>query len=470
MEVTLSSPQVAARLPWRVTRLEWAARGGPKRAWMQAELPAELAALGAGLCDGLLGRPLSVLDADGAPCWWGYVHAATLAADGQAQRLSFDGFANRVAALYPTPGGGWAQTAWAQDDLSLERWPLRETLLRSGGGLAGAEAARDALLAASAQPRWAAVAEPAGPDGATLTLEARGWWEQLNWMYYAPSGGRVEHALEGGISQPVGAGAANTKAAQSFCLSGESWPVGEVWMRVGKRGTPTDALRLELCADAGAAPGTALAWAEVSAAALPVAPGWVRFALAGPALAAETPCWLALGRTGGLDAANYYTAQLSEELSYPGGECRLWDGSTWSPRTPPGDLGFRVEGAQTAGECIAALAGLHPYLNGVRLDAPLDQPVLRWRDGRSTLLAEMQAVLAACGCLGEVEADRALRVRPVPPRGAFAATLRGGEIVDGHGRPWQASRALAGRWVRAGDAAVWVERLAWEDGMLRVEA
>jgi hypothetical protein len=61
-------------------------------------------------------------------------------------------------------------------------------------------------------------------------------------------------------------------------------------------------------------------------------------------------------------------------------------------------------------------------------------------------------------------------VRPVPPRGAFAATLRGGEIVDGHGRPWQASRALAGRWVRAGDAAVWVERLAWEDGMLRVEA
>ena len=46
----------------------------------------------------------------------------------------------------------------------------------------------------------------------------------------------------------------------------------------------------------------------------------------------------------------------------------------------------------------------------------------------------------------------------------------GGEIVDGHGRPWQASRALAGRWVRAGDAAVWVERLAWENGVLRVEA
>jgi len=119
---------------------------------------------------------------------------------------------------------------------------------------------------------------------------------------------------------------------------------------------------------------------------------------------------------------------------------------------------------------IAALAALHPDLNGLRLDAPLEQPVLRWRDGRSTLLAELQAALAAAGCLAEVEADRALRVRPVEPQGsAFAATLRGGEIVDGHGRPWAAARALAGRWVRVGAAALWVEKLVWEEGGLRVE-
>ena len=469
MELVLSSPQVAARLPWRVARLEWAAQGGPRRAWMQVELPPALRPLDADLCDRLLGKPLSVIDADGAPCWWGCVHAVTLGTDGQAQRLSLDGFANRVAALYPLPGGGWAQTAWAQDDLSLERWGLREVLLsQSGGGLAEAEAAREALLAGSAQPRWTAAAGIDQADG-TLTLEARGWWEQLDWSHYAPEGGRVEHALSSGVSQPVGAAAANTKAAQSFRLNGESWPVGEVWLRAGKRGTPTDALRLELCADAGGAPGTVLASAEVSAATLPFTPGWVRFALAGPTLSADTPYWLVFSRTGGLDAANTFTAQVSEELSYPGGECRLWDGGTWSLRQPPADLGFCVEGAQSAGEWIAALVGGHPFLNGVRFDMPLEQPVLRWRDGRSTLLAELQTVLAACGCLAEVEADRALRVRPTPPRDAFAATLRGGEIVDGHGRPWVAARALAGRWVRAGDAALWVENLVWEEGALRVE-
>jgi len=469
MQLVLSSPPVAARLPWRVTRLEWAAQGGPRRAWMQAGLPPELRPLDADLCDRMLGKPLNVIDADGAPCWWGYVHAVTLRADGLTQRLSLDGLANRVAALYPLPGSGWAQTTWVQDDLSLERWGLRELLLsQSGGGMAEAEAARDALLAQTSQPRWTA-AGTGGTDG-TLTLEARGWWEMLDWSHYAPAGGRVEHALSGGVSQPVGAQAANTKAAQSFRLAGESWPAGEVWLRAGKRGNPSDALRLELCDDAGGAPGTVLASAEVNAAALPFTPGWVRFALAGPTLSADTPYWLVLGRAGGLDAANTFTAQLSEELSYPGGECRLWDGGTWSSRTPPADLGFRVEGAQSAGEWIAALVGGHPFLNGVRFDIPLEQPVLRWRDGRSTLLAEMQAALAACSCLAEVEADRVLRVRPVEPQGsAFAATLRGGEIVDGHGRPWAAARALAGHWVRAGAAAVWVEKLVWEEGVLRVE-
>ena len=72
MELVLSSPQVAARLPWRVARLEWAAQGGPRRAWMQVELPPALRPLDADLCDRLLGKPLSVIDADGAPCGWGW--------------------------------------------------------------------------------------------------------------------------------------------------------------------------------------------------------------------------------------------------------------------------------------------------------------------------------------------------------------------------------------------------------------
>ena len=89
---------------------------------------------------------------------------------------------------------------------------------------------------------------------------------------------------------------------------------------------------------------------------------------------------------------------------------------------------------------------------------------------RSRLSSRARLVCTAAGCLAEVEADRALRVRPVEPQGsAFAATLRGGEIVDGHGRPWAAARALAGRWVRVGAAALWVEKLVWEEGGLRVE-
>jgi hypothetical protein len=467
METILSTPPVAARLPWRVTRLEWSAQGGPRRAWMQAALPPGLHPLGTDLCRGLLGGPLTVIDGDGAPCWWGYAHAVTQRAVGLAQRLSLDGLVNRAAGLYERPGGELAQTDWAEDAESVRTWGRHEKLLRQAGGADETLAARDALLARSSQPRWAAAAAPVGE--ATLEIEARGWWETLDWTNYAPSGGRVEHVFSAGGGQPVGAQAANSGVAQSFRLVGESWPVGEVWLRVGKRGSPADGLRLELCGDAGGVPGAPLASSEVGAEAVPFTTGWLRFALPGPTLATDAAYWLVLRRTGATDALNYFLWQADEQQGYPGGECRLWDGQAWSVRQPPCDLGFRVDGTQTMAELVAALAAQNPHLSGTRFENAASQTVLRWRDGWRSCLQELLAGLAAAGLLAEVEADRRLAVRTRPPESAAAAWFRGGEIVEFSGRAWNVSRPLAGRWVKAGEASVWVDKAVWEGGSLDVE-
>ncbi|TLN01673.1 hypothetical protein FDZ74_15680 [bacterium] len=105
----------------------------------------------------------------------------------------------------------------------------------------------------------------------------------------------------------------------------------------------------------------------------------------------------------------------------------------------------------------------------MRCEDALSQTVLRWRDGRRTCLEELQEVLAAGGLLGGVTYDRALSVRLRPPLGAVEAYLRGGVVVELNGQAWPPSRGLAGRWVKAGEALVWVEKAAWEDGRMKIE-
>jgi hypothetical protein len=468
MELILTSPLIAARLKWRLRRMQWQARGGAHLAEMQVDLPPELRPLGTELCCGLLGQPLTVIDGEGAPCWYGYAHAVTLSAEGTARRRSLDGLANRVACLYPVPGAGWAQTAWAEDTESQATWGRHERLLRcSGAGQAEACVLRDAHLAQAAQPRWTA-AVPATLDEGRLVIEAHGWWETLGWSYYAPDGGRIEHAISHGVAQPVGAQAANSRVAQSFRLGGESWPAGEVWLRAGKRGAPLDALHLELCSDANAVPGTTLVSAEVNAAAAPYASGWLRFALSSPTLAADTTYWLVLSRSGALDAENYYVWQADEQLGYPDGACCLWNGLNWSARQPPAVSGFRVDGVRPAEELIAALVANDSFISGLRLEDSSGLTALRWRDGRTTCLEELEAVLEAAGMQAEVEEGRVLCLHKAPQEGEADAGLRGGEIVEPSGRAWPPSRPLAGRWLRAGEALVWVEKVVWEEDRMKV--
>lgn len=128
-----------------------------------------------------------------------------------------------------------------------------------------------------------------------------------------------------------------------------------------------------------------------------------------------------------------------------------------------------MEGLQPAAELISALAGQNPYLSGVRFEDGVSGTVLRWRDGQQSCLQELQALLASGGLLAEVEADRRLAVRVHPPESAVEAYLSGSEILDRGGQAWQVSRPLAGRWVRAGEAAVWAETVVWEGGRLNGE-
>ena len=84
-----------------------------------------------------------------------------------------------------------------------------------------------------------------------------------------------------------------------------------------KQGSPADALKVELAADSGGAPGTVLGGGQLAAADVPVDFRWVRVGLTAP-LTVSGPLWLVVNRTGGLSATNYYRLRVDETCSYCG--------------------------------------------------------------------------------------------------------------------------------------------------------
>lgn len=193
--------------------LAWAAVGGPEEC--EAVLRGPVEAVWEALR--WLGYPLEVNNARGSTVWWGFVDEVTVRlGTGLEIGLSLDEMVNRVQVLYTYEDAAGAlqdaQTDWAQDDASVERYGTKELrYARADTTATAAEALRDRILAQRGVPKGVPSPGHAGgfaPDGGTVeaTVRGRGWYSTLGWKYYEQLAGKEGHETSGGENQPLGVG------------------------------------------------------------------------------------------------------------------------------------------------------------------------------------------------------------------------------------------------------------------------
>ena len=501
-----------------VQTMDWEMLGGPAKARVTARLSARPAQDGAarlGQLAPLLRCPATLSDERGAPCWWGYVHGVEIhlsAVFGLA--VSLDGLYNRVAVRYrderiaPEVNVGWQfQSAWVQDAASIAEYGKREGIFHLPLGCpaeAGSYAA--SLLAQQKRPALSAFrpsgsgSESSGQHSAKAVqpggdvarasvypyavLHLRGWWQTLGWQFFSEARGFAGFS-GGGAVQALGSAAGNLMA-QSFTV-GPGWTAVSGFAKLAKYGAPGDNICLDVRADnAGQPSGTLLLTAQLAGSGLSGEIGWTRFNFAAPALLSSGTYWAVLWRSGAADANNYYRAAVDEGLAFPGGVLKIWNGAAWVGRSPDADLVFSIHGQAETTEQIKTMAdpiaGGGQFLRGAVVVDASGVQARQFRDGRSSTLEEIRALLELGASAGEammayINAERWLVVRKVSAGPAAFLILPDGEIRDRSGAAICASINPLGKWAMVqgmeqagGDmntpAAVLITRAAWRGGRL----
>ncbi|MEW6649214.1 MAG: choice-of-anchor R domain-containing protein [Chloroflexota bacterium] len=496
-------PCLPPALPLEVERLTWRAEGGACAALLSGGLDADLPAfnLSSWAADALR-RALVIRNAAGEACWWGYV--ARVEARQGAAGLVFDleRMANRVAVVYAPRIketrwiGERAFTPWAEDAASIARYGRKEKMLvlpplEEGQALA----ARDAHLRRWALPAGmpftsrigAAESRPGrgqprpgrGESERTMRvrLVCRGWWSTLDWAHPRIAFGWDGFSESAQTSQNFGRTLnSDHLLAQSIRAGYGPFYLGEVGLSARLSGTPTDALVVEVCADASSAPGTVLASANLPAGVISPARCWLRFTFASPPLLqANTPYWLRISRSGAVNATHFY--QLFREGSdpYPAGRLCYWGGSAWLDLAGgTSDLNFYFSALQTRSARIVELAGAAlggQFLSGTRLLAAVGGYTPYFCDGVRTCREELLDLLRGGGVDGRrlcawVSAARELVIAAEPEKDEVDWQIDPqGVIRAPNGRPARLGDALAGRRARltAGwlDSAALMERVEW---------
>ncbi|MHB9031926.1 MAG: hypothetical protein ACYC6L_02650 [Anaerolineae bacterium] len=171
---------------WKLTpeRYSWHSIGGPQDADIILEGRDEQAAWEA---LELLRCPIEIYNEQRVCAWWGYVHEVSVSVGAITMGVNLDGLANKVAVSYETDAGEQATTAWAQDADSVALYGTKELLLSAEiKGQTAAEALRTVYLAGAKTP----VAQFNVSQGElVIKLHCLGWWQTLDWKYYAAATG-----------------------------------------------------------------------------------------------------------------------------------------------------------------------------------------------------------------------------------------------------------------------------------------
>lgn len=184
----------------------WAALGGPEE--MEATVTGPSEAIWEVLR--WLGYGVEVRNERGSTIWWGFVDDVTVRlGPGLEIGLSLEEMYNRVQVAYTYEDAAGdlqdAETAWAQDDASVDRYGTKELRHTQADTTAtAADALRDRIVTQKGVPRG--VPSVGGEGEVSATVRGRGWYSTLGWKYYEQLAGKEGHEITGGESQSLGVG------------------------------------------------------------------------------------------------------------------------------------------------------------------------------------------------------------------------------------------------------------------------
>lgn len=132
----------------------------------------------------------------------------------------------------------------------------------------------------------------------------------------------------------------------------------EAGLNLKRNASPADGVVVEVCADAGGAPGALLASASLPAASISGGRGWARFGFAQPPLLqAATTYWLRIAHSGTLNSVHYYVLYREANDPYPHGRMIQWNGSAWTDSSGGlNDLNFYILAGQSRTARLLELA------------------------------------------------------------------------------------------------------------------
>ncbi len=181
---TFSDELQTLPVKYSVIRYSWSVFGGPKLAEISVEGKNEN-----DLWEMIerLRCPIKIdSDRGGDPVWWGYVAEVELTLPAWTVGVNIDSMYNRIAVAYSGTNGRQT-TGWLADADSLAEYGQKELLYtNSGSAQAHAEAARAMILAQKKYPIPTIAPAEGGELG--VVLRCRGWYDTLNWRYFANAG------------------------------------------------------------------------------------------------------------------------------------------------------------------------------------------------------------------------------------------------------------------------------------------
>ncbi len=180
--------------------------------------------------------------------------------------------------------------------------------------------------------------------------------------------------------------------------TGSAWTLNAIEVPIRRVGNPTDSMRMLWMADNGGIPGTVIEHADLLGETIGEATGNSELFQFGNVTQFQpgNSYWVHFQRTGADDAANFYIAEVDEEMGYPSGNLFLWNEAGWVSRTPDAHLVFRILGAVETTKQIEALVGLSGQLVkeiDVRVTTVTNSN--QYRDGSTYALDELNGLLEA---------------------------------------------------------------------------
>jgi len=422
------SQPVVLRLPVKPHHLTWSAFGGPEKAELLVNGPADE------LLDlvNLLRCGVTIRDRLGEPVWWGYIEDVQVELEEVEVQVVLEDLANQVSVQYDytspdTLPGDRNLTDEVEDLRSQLEFGIRTRLLRKSNiDAAHAEALRDTWLEQHAWPvSRLSQRKDHGPVQGRLICA--GWFKTLGWQPYTQLEGFYGDYGPGSGSFSFGKDTSAKYAGQSF-VPGADVNLKSASFMLRNVGGATRALTARLHVNNDWYPGAVIATSEPFSALdlFDNAYKWASFEFATPVpLTGGDRYWITLDPNG-LNSSAYFMLRLDENMNLIGGAGRYYSQSagTWYlyPPSDRPDTYCRFVCVSDTSEQLLAIAGFGGQFFPKITAEPTGIAICPYRNDGLTCLAEINKLMTLGTdkqrlVLAQVTPNRHLRFYEQPSSG-----------------------------------------------------